>query len=151
MAHLKFAGYGYILSKHWGAGEQVPTIHTSVNCGRFGVHGYNISEIEIWENPAGGYITIWPEGYRYHERTCELCPETLIGDVSWFDQGACFRAPDPMLWFPGNGSPRPAAEICARCPVSEKCLEYGKATKQMAGVWGQHRVTKDGRWVKVIV
>ena len=56
---------------------------------------------------------------------------------AWRYRGAC-RGTDPELWFP-IGTTGPALEqvaeakaVCARCPVTQPCLEYALTI----GAWG---------------
>jgi len=43
---------------------------------------------------------------------------------------------DPDLWFPSSGNVTQAAEVCARCPVREQCLDYAIANEIEEGCWG---------------
>ncbi|MGW7537793.1 WhiB family transcriptional regulator [Amycolatopsis sp. NPDC054798] len=60
-------------------------------------------------------------------------------DTTWMLNGACADS-DPDLHFPVGEGPANAAQIaeakavCARCPVLEKCREYGMT--QPYGIWG---------------
>lgn len=59
-------------------------------------------------------------------------------DSSWFALGAC-RGEDPNTFFPARKEPwkvKAAKEICSRCPVSEKCLEWAIYHNERDGVWG---------------
>lgn len=61
--------------------------------------------------------------------------------LDWRDKAACLTA-DPELFFPvGNTGPavdqiEKAKAVCARCTVSEMCLQYALETNQDSGVWG---------------
>jgi WhiB family redox-sensing transcriptional regulator len=61
--------------------------------------------------------------------------------MDWRDNAACLTA-DPELFFPvGNTGPavdqiEMAKSVCARCTVSEMCLQYALETNQDSGVWG---------------
>jgi WhiB family redox-sensing transcriptional regulator len=61
--------------------------------------------------------------------------------MDWRDKAACLTA-DPELFFPvGNTGPAvdqidKAKAVCARCSVTEQCLQYALETSQDAGVWG---------------
>jgi WhiB family redox-sensing transcriptional regulator len=63
-------------------------------------------------------------------------------DVDW--SAAACRDADPELFFPiGEGElARRAAEaakaMCARCRVTEQCLEWAVATGMSEGIWGGH-------------
>ncbi len=61
--------------------------------------------------------------------------------MDWRDKSACLTA-DPELFFPvGNTGPavdqiEKAKAVCARCTVTETCLQYALETGQDYGVWG---------------
>src|SRR5688500_10897851 len=61
--------------------------------------------------------------------------------MDWRDKAACLTA-DPELFFPvGNTGPavdqiEKAKAVCARCTVTEICLQYALETGQDSGVWG---------------
>lgn len=60
---------------------------------------------------------------------------------SWMLQGLCREVgPDPFFGDKGY-SARLAKRICARCEVSEQCLDYAMTTRAVGGaplkgVWG---------------
>jgi WhiB family redox-sensing transcriptional regulator len=57
-------------------------------------------------------------------------------DESWREQAECLDA-DPEIFFPEAGSNGlDAKKVCARCPVSEECLEYALYHSIDDGVWG---------------
>jgi WhiB family redox-sensing transcriptional regulator len=62
-------------------------------------------------------------------------------NMDWRDKAACLTA-DPELFFPvGNTGPavdqiEKAKAVCARCSVTEMCLQYALETNQDSGVWG---------------
>lgn len=59
-----------------------------------------------------------------------------LADTSWMEDGAC-RDAEVDLWFVERGeSSAPAREICARCPVADRCLEYALAHHIKHGIWG---------------
>lgn len=64
--------------------------------------------------------------------------EPGLPDRSWMRDGLCASAPDPDLWFPEQGqSAQPALEVCARCPVTARCLDYVLNFPSIQpGVWG---------------
>jgi len=75
--------------------------------------------------------------------------------MDWRHKGLC-RMEDPELFFPvGNTGPalrqaEEAKEVCRRCSVTEKCLQWALDTGQDAGVWGgmsedERRVLKSRR------
>src|SRR6478752_4143578 len=61
--------------------------------------------------------------------------------MDWRDKAACLTV-DPELFFPvGNTGPavdqiEKAKSVCARCNVTEICLQYALETGQDSGVWG---------------
>ena len=61
--------------------------------------------------------------------------------MDWRQRAACLDE-DPELFFPigTTGAAleqvEQAKEVCARCAVTEHCLEWALATNQDAGVWG---------------
>lgn len=61
--------------------------------------------------------------------------------MTWEEQAAC-RDADPEIFFPPRGgkdarvSARGAKLICARCPVSEECLDFAVEKDIKYGVWG---------------
>jgi WhiB family redox-sensing transcriptional regulator len=61
--------------------------------------------------------------------------------MDWRDSAACLKV-DPELFFPvGNTGPavdqiEKAKAVCARCTVTEQCLQYALETSQDSGVWG---------------
>jgi WhiB family redox-sensing transcriptional regulator len=61
--------------------------------------------------------------------------------MDWRDSSACLTV-DPELFFPvGNTGPavdqiEKAKAVCARCTVTEQCLQYALETSQDSGVWG---------------
>jgi WhiB family redox-sensing transcriptional regulator len=61
--------------------------------------------------------------------------------MDWRDSAACLTV-DPELFFPvGNTGPAvdqidKAKAVCARCSVTEQCLQYALETNQDSGVWG---------------
>lgn len=52
--------------------------------------------------------------------------------VRW---GSCVGHPRPEVFFDAE-TPDEAIALCRGCPVIEECLEYGRATGAIAGVWG---------------
>ncbi|MGN6678906.1 MAG: WhiB family transcriptional regulator [Streptosporangiaceae bacterium] len=61
--------------------------------------------------------------------------------MDWRNHAAC-RDVDPELFFPiGNTGPAlfqidEAKQVCARCKVSEACLQWALDSGQDSGVWG---------------
>jgi WhiB family transcriptional regulator, redox-sensing transcriptional regulator len=61
--------------------------------------------------------------------------------TEWRAEGACATA-EPDLFFPigtgvmGARQAERAIQICARCQVRRKCLEYAIDTRETHGIWG---------------
>jgi len=56
--------------------------------------------------------------------------------TDWRASGLCTQT-DPELFFPEKATQsRDARAVCARCPVSAKCLEYALTHDRVYGVWG---------------
>ena len=61
--------------------------------------------------------------------------------MDWRENAACLTA-DPELFFPvGNTGPavdqiERAKAVCARCTVTDMCLQYAMNSNQDHGVWG---------------
>jgi WhiB family redox-sensing transcriptional regulator len=70
-----------------------------------------------------------------------LTPLNKEKTMDWRDSAACLTV-DPELFFPvGNTGPavdqiEKAKAVCARCTVTEQCLQYALETSQDSGVWG---------------
>ncbi len=63
-------------------------------------------------------------------------PETLAFLDAWMDDAAC-RGEDPALFFTERGESASAAKaICARCPVTVRCLAYARHHHIHHGIWG---------------
>ena len=57
-------------------------------------------------------------------------------DLSWKTAGAC-RWVEPELFFPASDTDAgPAKDVCERCGVQQRCLDYALATREWEGVWG---------------
>ena len=62
-------------------------------------------------------------------------------DEDWRHRAAC-AGEDSDLFFPIGTSDLAHIQVekaklcCARCPVSEDCLDFALTTRQEAGVWG---------------
>jgi WhiB family redox-sensing transcriptional regulator len=57
-------------------------------------------------------------------------------DTGWMANGLC-RLEPPSTFFPSDGvGVIVAQQICAACPVRERCLEYALANRIEHGVWG---------------
>lgn len=75
--------------------------------------------------------------------------DTALQPVAWMSDAACAGlepAEADRLFFPEHGpSPREAYEMCAGCPVADKCLQRAEALDaspfdvRVVGLWGgQH-------------
>lgn len=56
-------------------------------------------------------------------------------DDDWGERAACIDE-DPELFFPLSGWSADAKRVCARCPVTEQCLQFSLDTRSDDGVWG---------------
>jgi len=57
-------------------------------------------------------------------------------DRDWMIDAACNGA-DPMLWYAElGGDTIQAKQVCATCPVRERCLDHAIDTHEVHGVWG---------------
>jgi hypothetical protein len=69
----------------------------------------------------------------------DASPSALPGYVTvknWMTYANC-RGVDPEIFFPHRGENQAAAKrICARCEVTDYCLEYALTNKENRGVWG---------------
>lgn len=58
----------------------------------------------------------------------------VLPNTEWAEQALCAQT-DPELFFPDKGrSVNPAKRVCAQCPVTAPCLEFGLHMRE--GVWG---------------
>src|SRR6187402_832875 len=82
-----------------------------------------------------------PTGYRTRIRALNTRSSSRSTTMDWRDKAACLTV-DPELFFPvGNTGPavdqiEKAKSVCARCTVTEICLQYALETGQDSGVWG---------------
>lgn len=54
----------------------------------------------------------------------------------WVKQAAC-RDMNPEVFFPERGSQADLAKaVCARCPVSDHCLDHALRANERRGIWG---------------
>ena len=70
----------------------------------------------------------------------------------WRELAAC-RGADLDVFFPGRGqSAGPARQVCAACPVRQRCLDYAITNRITYGVWGgltgRERRALQSRWVR---
>lgn len=55
---------------------------------------------------------------------------------NWRDSALCAQT-DPEAFFPDKGtSPKPAKQVCGRCPVRSECLDDALLRRERFGVWG---------------
>ena len=77
------------------------------------------------------YNAARPQHHRLREVT------TLSNLPEWQDHAAC-KGKNSDLFFPGRGESLSVAaaakQICADCPVTAECLDFGLT--QAAGIWG---------------
>lgn len=59
-----------------------------------------------------------------------------IQPPEWMDAALCTQTDPEIFMPPVGGSPRPAKRICARCPVTDECLQYALDRREPNGVWG---------------
>jgi WhiB family redox-sensing transcriptional regulator len=54
----------------------------------------------------------------------------------WREEAAC-RGARIEVFFPGRGeTAAPARQVCAQCPVRQKCLEFAVSNRIVHGIWG---------------
>ena len=57
-----------------------------------------------------------------------------LPSTAWADEALCIQT-DPEAFFPDKGgSTRAAKKVCANCPVTAECLEYGLTER--FGIYG---------------
>lgn len=57
-------------------------------------------------------------------------------ELLWQEQAVC-ASTDPEMFFPEKGgSTREAKQICTRCQVRDRCLEYALQNEERFGIWG---------------
>ena len=57
-------------------------------------------------------------------------------ETGWMAKGRCAKVP-PEIFFPSDGvGVEVAKNICAKCQVTEPCLEYALEKRINHGVWG---------------
>jgi WhiB family transcriptional regulator, redox-sensing transcriptional regulator len=64
-------------------------------------------------------------------------PRTIEPEPDWFADAHC-RTVGPAVMYPlwAKDQQTVADTVCARCPVTETCLEYALAQRIDDGVWG---------------
>lgn len=68
--------------------------------------------------------------------------EAIVADTAWHNDAAC-RGMGTDLFFPNVGkSSAKAIEVCAACPVLERCADDGRRLRADAGVWGGRPVSQ---------
>lgn len=58
------------------------------------------------------------------------------GNTRWMLDALCAESDPEMFFVDKGGNPRPAIEICRRCPVRVACLEFALEHHMGYGVWG---------------
>lgn len=57
-------------------------------------------------------------------------------DDDWREQALCAQT-SPEAFYPEKGeSARPARSVCARCPVTQTCLQWAMDHHEPHGIWG---------------
>lgn len=73
-------------------------------------------------------------------------------DLKWREKAAC-KGMDPAIFYPKRGQDsRPAKKVCASCPVSSECFEYGYLYGEHHGIWGgvsERQMRKERRFRKL--
>lgn len=76
--------------------------------------------------------------------------EALI--PAWTTDAPCAHVANPEAWFPVVGTPAhdsqeaAAREVCSRCPVREKCLEFALAIETRPDGQPISRTERHGIW-----
>ena len=100
-----------------------------------------MSKPSLIDYAAGLPITEAAERRGKHRSASEnaLFLRTLANeDQSWKEQAAC-RGLGTAMFFSDAGSPgacRAARAVCAQCPVTVECAEFGARFSHGHGVWG---------------
>jgi WhiB family transcriptional regulator, redox-sensing transcriptional regulator len=57
--------------------------------------------------------------------------------TDWHQDARC-RDESHFIFFAGRGFGKgyEAKQVCGRCPVIDRCLEYALETRQRFGIWG---------------
>ncbi|MGX7681002.1 WhiB family transcriptional regulator [Jatrophihabitans sp. DSM 45814] len=70
-------------------------------------------------------------------------PAPRVADWEWQTGGACRGLDSSTFFHPENERgpskmrrERQAKEVCARCPVTQRCLQWALETREPYGVWG---------------
>lgn len=83
--------------------------------------------------------------------------EQVAKQGEWVHRAAC-RGMDPEMFFPDQSRRAEcsaAVAVCARCEVSEECLDFALASHEKFGTWGglgekERRAVKRGRRSRVV-
>lgn len=57
-------------------------------------------------------------------------------DTRWMDDARCARVRVGLMFPTDAASEAVARDVCAGCPVRERCLEYALANRIGHGIWG---------------
>lgn len=76
-----------------------------------------------------------------------MIPIVPHDDSLWMADGLCRRRGAGDLWFPEKGAnviatARKAKDICAMCPVQNRCLDWALAYDEQFGIWGGVNMTQ---------
>lgn len=76
-------------------------------------------------------------------RPSRYAPNTLARAPHWSDRAACRELEDRSVFFPEDFPKglamvvaKEAKAVCARCPVTDACLDAALARPEPNGVWG---------------
>ncbi len=62
-------------------------------------------------------------------------------DEAWSERGACRGADIDLFFSVDEEDQEQALGYCARCEVSQECLDFAVRNREMYGVWGGTRET----------
>ena len=121
-----------------------------MTAGNFPRHPDDIAEMLDWTGEEvvelfTAHVT--PEPVQYLPEPAEVLAEAILNlRQKWMDQGTCRLENAPRKYFilDDGVNARKARTYCARCPVRERCLEYGLSTGSV-GVWGGEVLTLSNR------
>jgi WhiB family redox-sensing transcriptional regulator len=60
----------------------------------------------------------------------------MFPDDLWAEHAACRGLPGDLMVPADQATVEEAKKVCARCPVTDLCLEHALATNEQHGVWG---------------
>lgn len=65
--------------------------------------------------------------------------EDMAADTSWMSRGVCGQTDPEVFFAPRDAGPNwfaAAVQVCAGCPVRERCAAYAIDNEIAYGVWG---------------